>query len=176
MPAQVRSRMTRLVQRDPPGGPGLPRAGATAATPATSHLTFTASPLPSRATSMWSSSFEADPAATLPPLSVRYAHRLTVAVHKGTRADRERRVQGTVAFLTPRDVSNTRTVCQSERTCIVPSSSMCTGRMRGLPAFQHGGPSGSTDQRGRHMSTLLIVLLVLFVLGGGGYGYSRWRV
>jgi len=25
------------------------------------------------------------------------------------------------------------------------------------------------------MSTLLIVLLVLFVLGGGGWGYSRWR-
>jgi hypothetical protein len=25
------------------------------------------------------------------------------------------------------------------------------------------------------METLLIVLLVLFVLGGGGYGYSRWR-
>jgi hypothetical protein len=25
------------------------------------------------------------------------------------------------------------------------------------------------------MSTLLIVLLVLFLLGGGGWGYSRWR-
>ena len=25
------------------------------------------------------------------------------------------------------------------------------------------------------MGTLLIVLLVLFVLGGGGWGYSRWR-
>jgi hypothetical protein len=25
------------------------------------------------------------------------------------------------------------------------------------------------------MTTLLIVLLVLFVLGGGGWGYSRWR-
>jgi len=25
------------------------------------------------------------------------------------------------------------------------------------------------------MSTLLIVLLVLFVLGGGGWGYSRYR-
>jgi hypothetical protein len=24
------------------------------------------------------------------------------------------------------------------------------------------------------MSTILIVLLVLFVLGGGGWGYSRW--
>jgi len=25
------------------------------------------------------------------------------------------------------------------------------------------------------METLLIVLVVLFVLGGGGWGYSRWR-
>jgi hypothetical protein len=25
------------------------------------------------------------------------------------------------------------------------------------------------------MSTILIVLLVLFLLGGGGWGYSRWR-
>jgi hypothetical protein len=25
------------------------------------------------------------------------------------------------------------------------------------------------------MGTLLIILLVLFVLGGGGWGYSRWR-
>jgi hypothetical protein len=26
-----------------------------------------------------------------------------------------------------------------------------------------------------NMSTLLIVLLVLFVFGGGSWGYSRWR-
>ncbi|MHB8502590.1 MAG: DUF3309 family protein [Candidatus Acidiferrales bacterium] len=25
------------------------------------------------------------------------------------------------------------------------------------------------------MGTILIVLLVLFLLGGGGWGYSRWR-
>jgi len=25
------------------------------------------------------------------------------------------------------------------------------------------------------METVLIVLVVLFVLGGGGWGYSRWR-
>jgi len=25
------------------------------------------------------------------------------------------------------------------------------------------------------METLLIVLLVVFLLGGGGWGYSRWR-
>jgi len=25
------------------------------------------------------------------------------------------------------------------------------------------------------LTTVLIVLLVLFVLGGGGWGYSRWR-
>jgi hypothetical protein len=26
-----------------------------------------------------------------------------------------------------------------------------------------------------NMETILIVLLVLFLLGGGGYGYSRWN-
>ena len=26
-----------------------------------------------------------------------------------------------------------------------------------------------------NMGTVLIVLLVLFLLGGGGWGYSRWR-
>ena len=26
-----------------------------------------------------------------------------------------------------------------------------------------------------HMETILIVVLVLFLLGGGGWGYSRWR-
>ena len=25
------------------------------------------------------------------------------------------------------------------------------------------------------METVLIVLLVLFIFGGGGWGYSRWR-
>jgi len=25
------------------------------------------------------------------------------------------------------------------------------------------------------METILIVLLVLFLIGGGGWGYSRWR-
>ena len=25
------------------------------------------------------------------------------------------------------------------------------------------------------METILIVLVVLFLLGGGGWGYSRWR-
>jgi len=32
-----------------------------------------------------------------------------------------------------------------------------------------------TKLREEDMETLLIVLLVLFVLGGGGWGYSRWR-
>ena len=27
----------------------------------------------------------------------------------------------------------------------------------------------------QHMETVLIVLVVLFLLGGGGWGYSRWR-
>jgi hypothetical protein len=28
----------------------------------------------------------------------------------------------------------------------------------------------------RDMETLLIVLVVMFLLGGGGWGYSRWRL
>jgi len=32
-----------------------------------------------------------------------------------------------------------------------------------------------TKLREEDMETLLIVLLVLFLLGGGGWGYSRWR-
>jgi hypothetical protein len=27
----------------------------------------------------------------------------------------------------------------------------------------------------KHMETILIVLLVVFLLGGGGWGYTRWR-
>jgi hypothetical protein len=30
-------------------------------------------------------------------------------------------------------------------------------------------------QRRQNMETLLIVLVVLFLIGGGGWGYSRWR-
>jgi hypothetical protein len=29
--------------------------------------------------------------------------------------------------------------------------------------------------RGLHMETILIVVLIVFLLGGGGWGYSRWR-
>jgi hypothetical protein len=31
------------------------------------------------------------------------------------------------------------------------------------------------SRRGKDMETVLIVLVVLFLLGGGGWGYSRWR-
>jgi hypothetical protein len=31
------------------------------------------------------------------------------------------------------------------------------------------------NDRGRDMEAILIVLLVVFLLGGGGWGYSRWR-
>jgi hypothetical protein len=30
-------------------------------------------------------------------------------------------------------------------------------------------------KRGADMETVLIALLVVFLLGGGGWGYSRWR-
>jgi flagellar basal body-associated protein FliL len=33
----------------------------------------------------------------------------------------------------------------------------------------------SSDKRGHNMVTVLIVLLVLFLVGGGGWGYTRWR-
>jgi hypothetical protein len=35
--------------------------------------------------------------------------------------------------------------------------------------------SASSCDGGHKMETILIVLLVLFLLGGGGWGYSRWR-
>jgi hypothetical protein len=37
------------------------------------------------------------------------------------------------------------------------------------------GHSRFLSQVRYNMETLLIVLLVLFLLGGGGFGYSRWR-
>jgi hypothetical protein len=40
-------------------------------------------------------------------------------------------------------------------------------RYKGIPASSH--------QMRYNMETVLIVLLVLFLLGGGGFGYSRWR-
>jgi hypothetical protein len=33
----------------------------------------------------------------------------------------------------------------------------------------------SSYKRGYKMETVLIVLVVLFLIGGGGWGYSRWR-
>jgi hypothetical protein len=33
----------------------------------------------------------------------------------------------------------------------------------------------SSEKRGRDMETILIVVLIVFLLGGGGWGYSRWR-
>ena len=39
----------------------------------------------------------------------------------------------------------------------------------------HKGRSSLLLEVRYNMSTLLIVLLVLFLLGGGGWGYSRWR-
>jgi high-affinity Fe2+/Pb2+ permease len=35
-------------------------------------------------------------------------------------------------------------------------------------------PASSLQVR-YNMETVLIVLVVLFLLGGGGWGYSRWR-
>jgi len=40
---------------------------------------------------------------------------------------------------------------------------------------RYKGQSSFLLQVRYNMETVLIVLVVLFVLGGGGWGYSRWR-
>jgi hypothetical protein len=40
---------------------------------------------------------------------------------------------------------------------------------------RYKGPFSFLAKMRCNMSTVLIVLLVLFLLGGGGWGYSRWR-
>jgi hypothetical protein len=40
---------------------------------------------------------------------------------------------------------------------------------------RYKGQSSFLSQVRHNMETVLIVLLVLFLLGGGGWGYSRWR-
>jgi hypothetical protein len=40
---------------------------------------------------------------------------------------------------------------------------------------RYKGKSSFLSQVRCNMETVLIVLLVLFLLGGGGWGYSRWR-
>jgi hypothetical protein len=32
-----------------------------------------------------------------------------------------------------------------------------------------------SDKRGYVMETILIIVVLVFLLGGGGWGYSRWR-
>jgi hypothetical protein len=52
-------------------------------------------------------------------------------------------------------------------------------RVSALGRFQSGfGPQSAQHldgEEGEDMMTILIIVLVLFVLGGGGWGYSRWR-
>jgi hypothetical protein len=52
------------------------------------------------------------------------------------------------------------------------------GGDRRVPRAKRGDagarPSGR-EVRNMDMTTVLIVLLVVAVLGGGGWGYSRWR-
>jgi len=38
-----------------------------------------------------------------------------------------------------------------------------------------GGKPDSSGERGKDMETILIVVLILFLFGGGSWGYSRWR-
>ena len=52
-----------------------------------------------------------------------------------------------------------------------PSIMLCSEEIGRL--LQRSAQLSSTSEY--NMETLLIVLLVLFLLGGGGWGYSRWR-
>jgi hypothetical protein len=60
------------------------------------------------------------------------------------------------------------------------------GQTSALPFLNMFTPRGSKDffgaqvnqlslTREDQMFTILVVVLVLFLLGGGGWGYSRWR-
>jgi hypothetical protein len=49
-----------------------------------------------------------------------------------------------------------------------------TAKQEGVRALLHGEPRPLVTEE-EDMGTLLIVLLVLFVLGGGGWGYRRYR-
>jgi len=40
---------------------------------------------------------------------------------------------------------------------------------------RYKGQSSFLSRMRYNMETVLIVLVVLFLLGGGGWGYSRWR-
>ena len=65
-------------------------------------------------------------------------------------------------------------VCISELTLVSAPSIMLQ-----MEKWRDGHDDPSTDFLlrvvRRDMGTLVIVLLVLFLLGGGGWGYSRWR-
>jgi hypothetical protein len=45
-----------------------------------------------------------------------------------------------------------------------------SGTQRALTELRIDKPN-----KGEIMETVLIVVLVLFLIGGGGWGYSRWR-
>jgi hypothetical protein len=56
-----------------------------------------------------------------------------------------------------------------------PSGSLIGSRVGKKLDSLHKGRSASSREGGYNMETILIVLVVLFLLGGGGWGYSRWR-
>ena len=63
-------------------------------------------------------------------------------------------------------------VIQYDQTYVfAPSIMLCSEEIGRL--LQRSAQLSSTSEY--NMETLLIVLLVLFLLGGGGWGYSRWR-
>jgi hypothetical protein len=63
-------------------------------------------------------------------------------------------------------------VVQSDRTSVLAASIMLHREEVGRPLQR---PVQLFLQVRYKMETLLIVLLVVFLLGGGGWGYRRWR-
>jgi hypothetical protein len=57
----------------------------------------------------------------------------------------------------------------------LPFGSLLGSWVEKMSDSRYKGESASSSDGGFNMETVLIVLLVLFLIGGGGWGYSRWR-
>jgi hypothetical protein len=71
-----------------------------------------------------------------------------------------------------RGTCRTITVVQCDQTSFLATSMMLLVTKRD---DRYKGKSSFLSQMRYNMETVLIVLVVLFLLGGGGWGYSRWR-
>jgi len=64
-------------------------------------------------------------------------------------------------------------VVQSAQTYVFATYSM--GVVKKRNGRYKGQPSFLLKMRHNVMETILIILLVVFLVGGGGWGYRRWR-